>query len=92
MHPGGPARRARTTSHGSLPGARQHREARTGGHGPARPRSRLSPDGTGQDRPTTRRVFLRWRRTNPMIIAHALINSAAFIGYTLLAGHVSWLP
>ena len=37
-------------------------------------------------------LFLRWRRTNPMIIAHALINSVAFIGYTLLAGHVSWLP
>lgn len=37
-------------------------------------------------------LFLRWRRTNPMIIAHFLINGVAFIGYTLLAGHVSWLP
>lgn len=37
-------------------------------------------------------LFLRWWRTNPLIIAHALINSVAFIGYTLLAGHVSWLP
>jgi membrane protease YdiL (CAAX protease family) len=37
-------------------------------------------------------LFLRWRRTNPMIIAHTLINSVAFIGYTLLAGHVTWLP
>lgn len=37
-------------------------------------------------------LFLRWRRTNPMIIAHALINGVAFVGYTLLAGHVSWLP
>ena len=37
-------------------------------------------------------LFLRWRRTNPMIIAHTLINSVAFIGYMLLAGHVSWLP
>jgi membrane protease YdiL (CAAX protease family) len=36
--------------------------------------------------------FLRWRRVNPMIIAHALINSVAFVGYTLLAAHVSWLP
>jgi len=27
-----------------------------------------------------------------MIIAHFLINAVAFIGYTLLAGHVSWLP
>ena len=37
-------------------------------------------------------LFLRWRRTNPMIIAHFLINAVAFIGYTLLAPHVSWLP
>ena len=37
-------------------------------------------------------LFFRWRRTNPMIIAHTLINAVAFIGYTLLAGHVSWLP
>jgi membrane protease YdiL (CAAX protease family) len=37
-------------------------------------------------------LFLRWRRTNPMIIAHTLINAVAFIGYTLLMGHVSWLP
>lgn len=37
-------------------------------------------------------LFLRWWRTNPMIIAHALINGVAFVGYTLLAGHVSWLP
>ena len=35
---------------------------------------------------------MRWRRTNPMIIAHTLINAVAFIGYTLLAPHVSWLP
>jgi len=31
-------------------------------------------------------LFIRWRRTNPMIIAHTLVNSVAFIGYTLLAG------
>ena len=37
-------------------------------------------------------LFLRWQRTNPMIIAHTLINAAAFIGYTFLVGHVSWLP
>lgn len=37
-------------------------------------------------------LFFRWRRTNPMIIAHTLMNSVAFIGYALLAGHVSWLP
>jgi hypothetical protein len=27
-----------------------------------------------------------------MIIAHTLINAVAFIGYTFLVGHVSWLP
>ena len=27
-----------------------------------------------------------------MIVAHTLINAVAFIGYTLLTGHVSWLP
>lgn len=38
-------------------------------------------------------LFLRWRRTNPMIIAHTLINTVAFVGYTLLSGHghESWL-
>jgi membrane protease YdiL (CAAX protease family) len=37
-------------------------------------------------------LFIRWRRANPMIIAHFLINAVAFIGYALLAPHVSWLP
>jgi membrane protease YdiL (CAAX protease family) len=37
-------------------------------------------------------LFLRWRRTAPMIIAHTLIDGVAFVGYALLAGHVSWLP
>ena len=37
-------------------------------------------------------LFLRWRRANPMIIAHTLIDAVAFIGYAVLAGHVSWLP
>jgi len=37
-------------------------------------------------------LFLRWRRAGPMIIAHTLIDAVAFIGYALLAGHVSWLP
>lgn len=36
-------------------------------------------------------LFLRWRRATPMIIAHTLIDAVAFIGYALLAGHVSWL-
>ena len=37
-------------------------------------------------------LFMRWRRANPMIIAHTLINAVAFVGYALLAPHVSWLP
>jgi membrane protease YdiL (CAAX protease family) len=41
-------------------------------------------------------VFGRvWQCTNRLwmlVGAHALIDIVAFIGYTLLAGHVSWLP
>lgn len=37
-------------------------------------------------------LFLRWKRTTPMIIAHTLIDAVAFVGYAVLAGHVSWLP
>lgn len=41
-------------------------------------------------------VFGRvWQRTNrlwPLIIAHALLDTVAFVGYTLLHDAVSWLP
>ncbi|MEE2030733.1 CPBP family intramembrane glutamic endopeptidase [Rhodococcus chondri] len=41
-------------------------------------------------------VFGRyWQRTSklwPLVIAHALIDSVAFIGYQALQGRVSWLP
>ncbi len=41
-------------------------------------------------------VFGRyWQRTNrlwPLLIAHACIDSVAYIGYALLRGHLSWLP
>jgi membrane protease YdiL (CAAX protease family) len=36
-----------------------------------------------------------WQRTTrlwPLIVAHATIDSVAYIGYTILHGHVSWLP
>ncbi|HEV2089211.1 MAG TPA: type II CAAX endopeptidase family protein [Cryptosporangiaceae bacterium] len=36
-----------------------------------------------------------WQRTNrlwALVAAHALIDVVAFVGYTLLRGHVSWLP
>jgi membrane protease YdiL (CAAX protease family) len=36
--------------------------------------------------------FLRYRRVMPLIIAHTLIDAVTFVGYALLAGHVSWLP
>ena len=37
-------------------------------------------------------LFKRWGRVMPMIVAHALIDTVAFIGYALLAGRVGWLP
>jgi membrane protease YdiL (CAAX protease family) len=41
-------------------------------------------------------VFGRiWQRTNrlwPLVIAHSLLDIVAFVGYSLLRGHVSWLP
>jgi membrane protease YdiL (CAAX protease family) len=36
-----------------------------------------------------------WRRTNrlwPLIIAHGLIDTVAFVGYALAKGHLGWLP
>ncbi|MGW0018310.1 CPBP family intramembrane glutamic endopeptidase [Rhodococcus sp. NPDC003382] len=36
-----------------------------------------------------------WQKTSrlwPLVIAHALIDSVAFVGYQALRGHVSWLP
>jgi membrane protease YdiL (CAAX protease family) len=38
------------------------------------------------------RLYQRWGRTTPLVIAHTAIDSVAFVGYVLLAGHVSWLP
>ena len=35
-----------------------------------------------------------WRRTGrlwPLVIAHGIIDSVAFVGYALLAGHLHWL-
>jgi membrane protease YdiL (CAAX protease family) len=37
-------------------------------------------------------LYLRWKRVTPLIIAHALIDTGAFVGYAALHGHVSWLP
>lgn len=37
------------------------------------------------------RLYQRWGRTTPLIIAHAVIDTVAFVGYVLLADKVSWL-
>ena len=36
-------------------------------------------------------VYARTRRVMPLIVAHTLLDVVAFVGYTLLKGHVSWL-
>ncbi len=38
------------------------------------------------------RLYQRWGRTTPLIVAHTLIDAVTFVGYTLLHGHVAWLP
>jgi membrane protease YdiL (CAAX protease family) len=38
------------------------------------------------------RLYQRWGRAAPLIVAHTLIDTGALVGYTVLAGHVSWLP
>ncbi|UGQ10778.1 CPBP family intramembrane metalloprotease [Yinghuangia sp. ASG 101] len=37
-------------------------------------------------------LYRRWGRVMPLLVAHALIDIVAFVGYVLLAGKVSWLP
>ena len=37
------------------------------------------------------RLYQRWGRVTPLIIAHTLIDAVAFIGYLLLKDHVGWL-
>lgn len=36
-------------------------------------------------------IYLRWKRVMPLVVAHTLLDVAAFVGYALLAPHVSWL-
>jgi len=36
-------------------------------------------------------VYTRTRRVGPLIVAHTLLDVVAFVGYSLLHGHVSWL-
>lgn len=37
-------------------------------------------------------LFTRWRRTTPFVIAHAIIDIVAFVGYAVLRERVTWLP
>ncbi len=37
-------------------------------------------------------LYLRWGRLMPLVIAHFVLDVVAFVGFALLAGHVSWLP
>ena len=36
-------------------------------------------------------AFMRWKRTGPLVVAHTLLDVVAFVGYLLVAPHVSWL-
>jgi len=38
------------------------------------------------------RLFQRNGRTLPLVIAHSLIDTVAFVGYVVLVGKVSWIP
>lgn len=36
-------------------------------------------------------IYLKWKRVMPLIVAHTLLDVASFVGYSLLAPHISWL-
>ncbi|HEU0102321.1 MAG TPA: CPBP family intramembrane glutamic endopeptidase [Mycobacteriales bacterium] len=38
------------------------------------------------------RLYQRWGRIGPLVVAHALIDAVALVGFTLLVGRVGWLP
>jgi hypothetical protein len=37
-------------------------------------------------------LYRRWGRIMPLLIAHALIDMVAFVGFAALARHLSWIP
>jgi membrane protease YdiL (CAAX protease family) len=37
-------------------------------------------------------LYRRWGRVTPLVVAHTLIDTVAFVGYAALHGRVSWLP
>ena len=36
-------------------------------------------------------VYLRTRRVGPLVVAHTVLDVVAFVGYTLLKGHLGWI-
>ena len=36
-------------------------------------------------------IYLRWKRVGPLVVAHSLLDIAAFVGYALLAPRLDWL-
>jgi membrane protease YdiL (CAAX protease family) len=38
------------------------------------------------------RVWQRTTRLWPLVVAHTLLDVVSFVGYSLLKGHISWLP
>ena len=37
-------------------------------------------------------LYQRYRRVLPLVVAHAVLDIAAFVGYAALRGKVGWLP
>ncbi|HJY43367.1 MAG TPA: CPBP family intramembrane glutamic endopeptidase [Propionibacteriaceae bacterium] len=36
-------------------------------------------------------IYLRWKRVGPLVVAHTVLDIAAFVGYALIAPRVGWL-
>ncbi|MET1007332.1 MAG: type II CAAX endopeptidase family protein [Propionibacteriaceae bacterium] len=36
-------------------------------------------------------IYLKFRRVGPLVVAHTVLDVAAFVGYALVAPHVGWL-
>lgn len=36
-------------------------------------------------------AYRRWGRVGPLVVAHTILDIVAFVGYSALVGHVSWL-
>ena len=36
-------------------------------------------------------IYMRWKRVGPLVVAHTLLDIAAFVGYALVAPYVNWL-